>query len=195
MSNSARGTGEPLLIGSEASCIIMGRASLLSHCGSSRVTRRKEGEKERKRKEEKKKAVELASEAGWVLCCAEGGGHGSSQQLIRASNKPPLSISSHTQKEHNTQASHPRIKPLCVPFLLLVTLLIHSLKLDLFAPFSELHSAEISSGALVLCNGKVITSVKTLCQHSITREFNDNSLCLRAIMQKKSNWAGFGVLV
>lgn len=41
MSNSARGTGEPLLIGSEASCIIMGRASLLSHCGSSRITRRK----------------------------------------------------------------------------------------------------------------------------------------------------------
>lgn len=47
MSNSARGTGEPLLIGSEASCIIMGRASLLSHCGSSRITRRKERERQR----------------------------------------------------------------------------------------------------------------------------------------------------
>lgn len=49
MSNSARGTGEPLLIGSEASCIIMGQASLLSHCGSSRITRRKEREGERER--------------------------------------------------------------------------------------------------------------------------------------------------
>ena len=49
MSNSARGTGEPLLIGSEASCIIMGQASLLSHCGSSRITRRKEREGGRER--------------------------------------------------------------------------------------------------------------------------------------------------
>lgn len=64
MSNSARGTGEPLLIGSEASCIIMGQASLLSHCGSSRITRRKEGGREREKR--KTKAMEAGRE-GWVV--------------------------------------------------------------------------------------------------------------------------------
>lgn len=74
MSNSARGTGEPLLIGSEASCIIMGRASLLSHCGSSRITRRKERERRRERQRagdgEGEKGKTKAKEAGlegWVV--------------------------------------------------------------------------------------------------------------------------------
>lgn len=56
-------------------------------------------------------------------------------------------------------------------------------------------STEISTGVLLLCNGKVITSVKTLCQHAITWELNDNSLCWRVIMRRKCNFPGFGVLI
>lgn len=69
MSNSARGTGEPLLIGSEASCIIMDQASLLSHCGSSWITRReRERDRERGRERERKgkqRPQEQAGKGGW----------------------------------------------------------------------------------------------------------------------------------
>jgi len=126
MSNSARGTGEPLLIGSEASCIIMGQASLLSHCGSSRITRRKERERRRERqrehesereRKEKQRPWKLAGKGGWYMCVSvcvrEGGYEGtvlhSSSSGQRQTHDCPSTANTYTH-EHTHTNTHKEAK-------------------------------------------------------------------------------------
>lgn len=144
MSNSARGTGESLLIGSEASCIIMGQASLLSHCGSSRITRRKERERETERKKKNKGHGSWPGRVGGVGR-RDTVLHSSSSGQWQTHDCPSTAPPTHTEaratftEELLYNYKKKKLKALWF-FLCLLNCLIHSLKIDFFCTFSRVYS-------------------------------------------------------